>query len=54
VPLLINGGEVKSGKAYEIRHPKSGEVVSHFHGASKEDLYVLLHGRKGHVTCGND
>lgn len=38
VPLLINGGESRTGQAFEVKHPRTGEVVTKFHGASADDL----------------
>ena len=38
VPLLINGKENRSGPAFDVKHPRTGEVVTKVHGASKEDL----------------
>jgi hypothetical protein len=38
VPLLINGREIKTGQSFGLKHPRTGEVVSQFHGASEQDL----------------
>jgi hypothetical protein len=38
VPLLIDGREIKTGQPFDLKHPRTGEVVSHFHGASEQDL----------------
>jgi hypothetical protein len=38
VPLLINGRETKTGQPFDLKHPRTGEVVTRVHGASKQDL----------------
>lgn len=40
VPLWIGGRDVKGGSSFEVRHPKSGEVVSSVSTASKADVCV--------------
>lgn len=46
VPLLINGREIKTGQPFDLKHPRTGEVVSHFHGASEQDLNDAVSGAK--------